>query len=160
MTLREKALEIAQGEIGNQEIPINSNDGPHVKKYLAAVGLEPPQFWCMAFVQWCFQTAAESMGVKFPALKTGGVILFYNWVKQTHPEWIFHSPMPGDIFIIDFGGGHGHTGLVLKGGDLASETIEGNSNQDGSHNGYEVAHRFGDHARKNMTVKAFIRIPY
>jgi hypothetical protein len=159
MTLREKALEIAQGEIGNQEIPVNSNNGPHVKKYLAAVGLEPPQYWCMAFVMWCFQQASEAMGVKFPFIKTGGVMLFYNYVHEHHPEWIFHSPMPGDIFIIDFGEGHGHAGLVLKGGDLTSETIEGNSNQDGSRNGYEVAHRFGDHARKNITVKAFIRIP-
>lgn len=159
MTLREKALEIAQGEIGNQEIPLNSNNGPHVKKYLAAVGLMPPQFWCMAFVIWCLLEAANRMGVKLSIKKTGGVMDFYHWVKQNHPEWIYHSPMPGDIGIMDFGGGKGHTFFVLKGFDLTSETIEGNSNQDGSRNGYEVAHRSGDHARKNSTIKAFIRIP-
>lgn len=160
MILREKALEIAQGEIGNQEIPLNSNNGPHVKKYLAAVGLEPPQYWCMAFVIWCFRCAAEALGQQSKLKPTGGVIDFYNWVKLIHPDWIFHTPMPGDIGIIDFGGGHGHAFLVVKGFDLTCETIEGNSNQDGSRNGYEVAHREGDHARKNITVKAFVRIPY
>lgn len=160
MTLREKAIEIAQGEIGNQEIPLNSNWGKHVQKYLAAVGIHVPAFWCMAFVMWSLKEAADRMGIKLQIKITASVMDFYNYVKQNHPEWIFHSPMPGDIFIIDFGGGKGHTGLVLKGFDLTSETIEGNSNNDGSRNGYEVAHRTGDHMRKNATVKAFIRIPY
>jgi len=159
MTIREKALEIAQGEIGKQEEPINSNWGPHVKKYLASVGITVPAFWCLAFVMWCVKEACEKMSVKFPLKVTGHVMTFYNWVKQNHPEWIHHSPMAGDIFIMDFGGGKGHTGFVLKGFDLKSETIEGNSNDEGSRNGYEVAHRSGDLCRKNSTIKAFIRIP-
>jgi hypothetical protein len=159
MTLREKALEIAMGEIGNQEIPKNSNNGPHVKKYLASVGLQPPQFWCMAFVMWCLMQAVDKMAIRLSIKKTGGVMDFYNWVKKTHPEWIFHTPMAGDIFIMDFGSGKGHTGFVLKGFDLTCETIEGNSNDEGSRNGYEVAHRAGDLCRKNATIKAFIRIP-
>lgn len=160
MTLREKALQIACGEIGNQEIPLNSNWGQHVQKYLAAVGIHEPAFWCMAFVMWCLKGAAESMAIKLRIKITGGVMDFYNWVKLNHPEWIFHSPMPGDIGIIDLGEGHGHAFWVLNGFDTTCETIEGNSNQDGSRNGIEVAHRTGDHARKNVTVKAFIRIPY
>lgn len=160
MTLKEKALEIAHGEIGKQEIPLNSNWGPHVQKYLAAVGITFPAFWCMAFVIWCIKQACEKMGVKFPLKTTAGVMDLYLWVKQNHPDWIFHSPMPGDIFIMDFGGGKGHTGFVLKAFDLISETIEGNSNDEGSRNGYEVAHRSGDLCRKNSTIKAYIRIPY
>lgn len=160
MTLKEKALEIAHGEIGNQEIPLNSNNGPHVKKYLSAVNLTPPQYWCMAFVMWCFKQACDKMGVKFPLKTTAGVMDLYNWVKTSHPEWIFHSPMAGDIFIMDFGKGKGHTGLVVKGFDLKCETIEGNSNDEGSRNGYEVAHRSGDLCRKNSSIIAFIRVPY
>jgi hypothetical protein len=45
---------------------------------------------------------------------------------------------PGAIFIIDHGGGHGHTGIVekLAGGFL--QTLEGNSNPSGSSNGIGV----------------------
>ncbi len=160
MTLREKALEIAKGEIGNQEIPKGSNDGPHVTKYLAAVGLKPPQFWCMAFVTWCFYEAADRMGIKLSILKTGHVLTFYRWVRQHHPEWIFSYAMRGDIGIMDFGNDHGHTFIVEDGIDSRVNTIEGNSNDEGSRNGYEVAHRTGNLARKVATIKCFIRIPY
>ena len=46
---------------------------------------------------------------------------------------------PGLVFILDFGGGHGHTGIVervLDGGRLVS--AEGNTNTDGSSNGVGV----------------------
>ncbi len=160
MTLREKALEVAIGEIGNQEIPKGSNDGPHVTKYLSTVGLKPPQFWCMAFVMWCFFQAAEKMGIVLKILRTGSVMGFYNWVKKNHPDWIVSSPMAGDIGIMDFGGGHGHTFLVRNAVLYKVDTIEGNSNDEGSRNGYEVAYRHGDLARKTASILAFIRIPY
>ena len=160
MTLREKALEIAVGEIGNQEIPKGSNNGPHVTKYLATVGLKPPQFWCMAFVLWCFYQAAERMGIVLKVLRTGGVIQFYAWVKKNHPDWIVATAMPGDIGIMDFGGGHGHTFLVRDAIQNKIETIEGNSNDEGSRNGYEVAYRHGALARNTNSIVAFIRIPY
>lgn len=158
MTLREKALEIAQGEIGNQEIPLNSNNGPHVKKYLAAVGLNPPQFWCLAFVMWCVKEAASRMGVKFPLKPTGHCMTFYRWVKQNHPDWIHSTAMPGDIGIMQFKNDTGHAFLVVQAHDQLVETIEGNSNDEGSRNGYEVAHRSGNLCRKANTVLAFIRI--
>jgi len=51
---------------------------------------------------------------------------------------------PGMIFMIDTGGGRGHAGLVaaLSGDTLL--TIEGNTNSDGSAEGYGV---FGREAR-------------
>ncbi|HUR65479.1 MAG TPA: CHAP domain-containing protein [Chitinophagaceae bacterium] len=160
MTLREKALEIAKGEIGNQEIPLNSNDGPHVKKYLTSVNLKPPQFWCMAFVIWCFSQAAVQLGTSLTILRTGHVMTFYRWVFKNHPEWIVRgTPMPGDIGIMEFANDHGHTFIVEAGNGSAADTIEGNSNDEGSRNGYKVAHRTGKIARHVGTVKCFIRIP-
>jgi hypothetical protein len=160
MTLREKALEIAKTQIGVQEEPMYSNWGPQVKQYLASVGIDEAAYWCAAFVCWCFDQASQAMGVKFPFIRTGGVMIFYTWVKTHHPEWIVSSgPMPGDIGILDFGNGKGHMFLVEAAYDLTCDTIEGNSNEDGSRNGEEVAHRTGDHARVNSKVKAFIRVP-
>jgi hypothetical protein len=48
---------------------------------------------------------------------------------------------PGHIFVIDTGGGAGHTGLVLEvsGGKLI--TIEGNTNDGGSREGIGVFQR-------------------
>ena len=56
---------------------------------------------------------------------------------------------PGQIFILNFGGGHGNTGLVAKveGGFL--HTIEGNSNSDGSSNGIGV---FAENKRKVTSI--------
>jgi hypothetical protein len=50
---------------------------------------------------------------------------------------------PGHIFVIDFGAGTGHTGLVLEvhGGKLL--TIEGNTNDGGSREGIGVFERDG-----------------
>ena len=42
---------------------------------------------------------------------------------------------PGAIFIVDHGGGKGHTGIVTKIVDGEIGTIEGNTNQRGSREG-------------------------
>jgi hypothetical protein len=64
-------------------------------------------------------------------------------------------PQAGDIFVMDFGNGAGHTGIVekvLPNGIL--QTIEGNTNDDGSRDGYEVCRR----ARSVTKIKGFLRI--
>jgi hypothetical protein len=49
--------------------------------------------------------------------------------------------LPGQIFIISTGGGHGHTGFIekIEGGLLT--TIEGNTNNNGSREGVGVFRR-------------------
>jgi CHAP domain len=61
---------------------------------------------------------------------------------------------PGMIFVQDFGGGAGHTGLVeaVEGGRLV--TLEGNTNDDGSREGIGVFRRTG---RKILSInKGFV----
>jgi hypothetical protein len=67
--LKDKALEIAKGEIGKCEIPKGSNWGPHVQVYLASVGIMEPASWCMAFVYWCFATASKAVSLQNPLLQ-------------------------------------------------------------------------------------------
>lgn len=50
---------------------------------------------------------------------------------------------PGFIFIMDFGGGVGHTGLVEKVLNGHLVTIEGNTNDGGSREGIGVFRRTG-----------------
>lgn len=150
--LAKKAIEIAITQIGQEEKPRGSNWGHPVSDYLAVVGINFPASWCMAFVQWCLKGAAEAIGEHtIPIYKSGGVLNVYN---HTDPSHIFHAPEPGDIFIQDHGHGLGHTGFVEGIAGEYINTIEGNTNDTGSREGYEVCRK----RRLISSCKAFIRI--
>jgi hypothetical protein len=151
MTLQNEALRIAQSQIGVQEMPKNSNAGEAVEKYLKSVGLGKGYAWCMAFVYWSVKEAACELNVENPLAKTAGVLNMFNKMKPLRVS----EPQPGDFFIMDFGKGAGHTGFVekiLPNGRL--QTIEGNTNDEGSREGYEVSRRYD---RKISRMKGFIR---
>lgn len=140
-------LAVAQTQIGVTEKPLGSNSGPEVDAYLKSVGLSGGYYWCMAFVFWCFDKAAKDAGVANPFPRTAGCISAWNKVKATAPGRLITraqavaSPAlikPGLVFILDYGGGAGHTGFVLRASGGAFRTIEGNTNQLGSGNGLGV----------------------
>jgi len=139
--LGEKALAFAKTQVGIKEQPLGSNRGPEVDSYLASVGLEPGNFWCVAFVYYCANEAARRLDRPNPLPKTGSCSRLYTWAKEN--GLLVSKPEPGDIFLC-IGGetGHYHTGFMA--GPISSDrfpTIEGNSNSDGSANGIEVASR-------------------
>jgi hypothetical protein len=153
--LAKLALASAQSQIGIQEFPKGSNAGTDVEKYLKSVGLKKGFAWCMAFVYWAIQQSPPTPegGVKNPLKKTAGVLDQWNYCKGK--GLTVSTPQSGDIFIMDFGKGVGHTGFVekvLPNGML--QTIEGNTNDDGSREGYKVCRR----TRTLATIKGFIRI--
>jgi hypothetical protein len=149
-TLGKKTLEVAITQLGVREIPKNSNAGPAVEKYLKSVGLGKGYSWCMAFMYWCTKEASIQLGVTNPLTKTAGVLAMYNAEKNL----VVTKPQPGDLFIMDFGKGQGHTGIVEKVVKDTVHTIEGNTNDEGSREGYEVCRR----QRKTNTIKAFLRL--
>ena len=133
--LSESALKIAASLIGQKENPPGSNWGVPVQDYLARVGITFPASWCAAFVYWCFDEAAIAARVHNPVYRTAGVLNLWNHCQGNRTM----IPGPGDIFIMDFGKGLGHTGIVESVDEKGLiHTIEGNSNMDGSRNGYEV----------------------
>lgn len=153
-TLMLHALGIAGTQEGQMEQPVGTNRGPMVDEYLRSVGMDPTKgtaddrYWCMAFVYWTFKTASSSLAIGNPLPKTAGCIEHWNRSKgiakatrivakdaYTNPNLI----KPGLVFILDYGNGHGHTGIVeklLPGGALS--TIEGNTDATGSGNGIGV----------------------
>lgn len=153
-TLRAKALQIARTQLGKSEQPRGSNWGPDVQKYLASVGITSPAAWCAAFVYWCYKEAARQLGVKNPLLCTGRVLTQYEMRKAVYQV---SSPEAGDVFIMLNKDGTGHMGFVdavhPKGDRI--ETVEGNSNDEGSREGFEVCHKPG--GRPQATIKAFLR---
>lgn len=137
--LSDKALEIAISQIGKEENPRGSNwgkAGDPVPKYLASVGITFPASWCMAFVYWCYDEAAKQLGLPTPLLKTGGVLA--QW--DARPRNRVKLPQPGDVFVMDHGHHLGHTGIVRTlNADGSLPTVEGNTNDTGAREGFEVA---------------------
>lgn len=138
------ALQIAQGQLGQSEQPKGSNSGPMIDAYLKAVGLHPGYAWCQAFMYWCYEQAALQLKQHNPVVKTAGAIDCWNRTavqfKITKEEAQCHTAIlkPGDQFILSFGNGTGHTGIIEKIDGNTLHTIEGNSNNNGSREGYEV----------------------
>jgi hypothetical protein len=84
-------------------------------------------------------------------VKTAGVLAHWNRAEQAGARRIKAAEAsarpelvrPGQIFVMDFGSGVGHTGLVreVRAGKLV--TIEGNTNTGGSREGIGVFERAG-----------------
>mgnify|MGYP000213922415 CR=1 FL=1 len=149
MKLSEKALEIAISQIGQDEKPHGSNWGLPVKNYLQSVGINFPASWCMAFIYWCFSEASKQLKVTNAAIKTGGVLAAWNKAEKTKKS---STPSIGSVFIMDFGHGLGHTGIVKSFDDKFIYTIEGNTNDTGSREGIEVCNK----KRLRTSIKGYI----
>jgi hypothetical protein len=150
MSLKEKVLEIANTQVGVEEIPRGSNKGKDVEKYLKSIGLRGGYAWCGAFTYWCVDNASKALKIANPLIKTGGVLK--QWNERT--ELRETIPQSGDIFILDYGKGLGHTGFVECVDGLNIRTIEGNTNDEGSREGYEVCRR----VRTIKSCRGFIRL--
>ncbi len=159
------ALAIARTQVGVREEPAGSNRGPEVDQYLRAAGLSPGAgsfAWCAAFVYWCFNEAAQSAGRPNPVPRTAGVLAHWNkagerGIRRISPGRAAAQPdlvQPGQVFIMDYGGGVGHTGFVAEvvAGKLV--TIEGNTNDGGSREGIGVFARQG--RKINSINKGFL----
>jgi hypothetical protein len=150
--LKEKALQIAVTQLGVQENPKGSNSGKEVNEYLKSVGLGKGFSWCAAFIYWCFNKAALDLKVTNPLIKTGGVLAHWNQADKKYR--VTTSPEPGDIFIMDFGKGLGHTGIVESTTASHINTIEGNaSDANGGREGYIVTRK----SRPKTSIKGYLR---
>lgn len=138
-----------------REVPKNSNRGPEVDEYLRRAGVSPGLSWCCAFVYWCFDEASHGMGSPNPMVKTAGCLDHWKRASARGAKLIpaktaVENPalvQPGMVFIMDHGGGLGHTGLVeiVTGGILT--TIEGNTNASMSREGggvYRLTRKIAD----------------
>jgi hypothetical protein len=166
-----QAVAVAGSQVGQMEVPVGSNRGPMVDVYLKATGVpldgaDPnSRAWCMAFVYWAFARAATSLNTANPLPRTAGCADHWararnvaDAVRLSAADALRNPALlkPGMVFIHDFGGGLGHTGIVerlLPGGRLA--TVEGNTNNDGSRTGVGVF-RLERRKLSDATLKGFV----
>lgn len=162
-----QAIAVASTQIGQMEVPVGSNRGPMVDQYLTSTsvsltGSPDSRPWCMCFVYWSFLQGAIQLHRNTPLPKTAGCLDHWNKAnaneKITAAEALAKRSLvkPGLIFILDFGHGLGDTGIVeavLPSGGL--QTIEGNTNIDGSRSGVGVF-RLTRRKLTDATLKGFV----
>jgi hypothetical protein len=118
-----RALSSAAAELGVQEEPPGSNDGPRIAQYRAASGAEAtPGRWCAYFVSWAAAQAGAPLGEEGQGY--GAVSQIHDWAERTGrlvPAG--EPPRPGDLILF----GSEHVGIVesVGPGDRLT-TIEGN----------------------------------
>ena len=139
----------------------NTNSGPWVRAYMD--GHEgKPWAWCMGFVQTIFDQACSTLGKSFldimPKTYSCDVVgehgkankkLIRNAKLRTNPEYI----KPGDIFLVvktpwDWT----HTGIVTAVEDEIITTVEGNTNDEGVREGFEVCRRYRNIKKSNIDI--------
>lgn len=151
-----KVLEIATKEIGVREDPPGSNRGKRIEEYQRLVGIDRGEPWCVAFIFFCFATAARGLKLPNPieeaGCKTGSVLDLWNRAGRANDiTLLLHDDAlndpskvkPGMAFVISTGGGYGHVGLIASVVGNQLETIEGNTNDGGSREGIGVFRHTG-----------------
>lgn len=124
-TAGQRALQVAEGEIGQTEQPPGSNDSPRIAEYRTATagsGIGP---WCAYFVSWAAKQAGAPVGEAGQGF--GSVSALSSWAQRTGrftPAAAGQAPQPGDLIV--WGGEH--VGMVESvDSDGKIHTVEGNS---------------------------------
>jgi len=159
---RAKLVSIAQSQLGVEEDSAHQNTGPAIKKYQASTDLGGQGWpWCAAFVDWCVQQFAGTIDAEITKVpRTPAAFGLITWANDNNFK-VFNAPrnggdatpLPGDVVVYQFS----HCGIVSRSGGGGHDffAIEGNTNTDGSSDGYEVA----ENGRKFSSVRKFIRLP-
>ncbi|RZS92495.1 peptidoglycan-binding domain-containing protein [Aquimarina brevivitae] len=163
--LRSLVVEAAENHVNNHPFELDikgqSNSGPWVRSYMDGNDGNP-WFWCMGFVQAVVDQAASSIGKNFKDLMpltyscdtvgtTGlqkGILSRHQQIRQD-----LSLVQPGDIFLtqkskFDWT----HTGIITQVFGEVIETIEGNTNFQGSRNGIAVMKRTRNLMRSKIDV--------
>ena len=138
---RQALIARAVADIGVTER--GENWGPRIQEYLATIGLSAPQPWCLAAIMtW----GREALGERWPCPLTGWTPALGLWASRR--QVLRRVPAMGVIVLVWSARKkrfhHAGVGLGPTQGDQLSsvwETIEANSNTDGSANGTMVVRR-------------------
>lgn len=170
--MREMLVSVAreQSALGIRET--SPNQGPGIQKFWTATsygvaGYLDRQPWCAAFLAWVVREASrrqfgESAPFRLP--RSAAVNDWPVWAR-TQPTWEERDPLTtrvrsGDVVCFDFNGRAKASGTHIalatsdERGDGTFDTIEGNTNSDGSRDGNGVYER---HSRTRKGVFSVIR---
>ena len=136
------ALAVAHDFVGLREIG-GDNRGPGVEWILRAAGLSPGAPWCAAYVNRAVEVACAIHNVVSPleSVPLQGYVQSY-YEHGVENGWLapFTRVIPGDLFLVysQTKGRYAHIGFVDRLVNGTIHTVEGNTNDDGSREGYGV----------------------
>lgn len=135
-------------EVGGQ------NKGPWVRLYM--LGNEGKFYpWCAGFVSFIIKQSYKSpYKLKMPFIYTLYVPNFAIRAKRMNRFIKGRTGVlqPGYIFLQKSKKGYSHCGFVASVNSATFETIEGNTNDDGSAEGYEVCSRIRSYKNKDFVI--------
>ncbi len=122
-------------EVGGQ------NRGPWVRLYMK--GNEGQQWaWCAGFACFCLQQACAALGQSLPITASFSCDALANSAKAKGRFVGRDKAAPGSFFLMrNTPSDWVHVGIVVSTGEQIFKTIEGNTNDDGSREGFEVCAR-------------------
>lgn len=157
------SLENALGEVGQREDG-TSNWGGHVTQYLKTAGINEPEPWCASFLYWSVQHAADKLGLPNPLKVVANHGYVQSYVDHAkNAGWLVSAKeaQAGDFGCIWHPSLNRYGHIVMLTGTNVDEgyytDVEGNSNEDGSRDGYEVVHRRSDNPRPINDGVVFLR---
>lgn len=136
----ERILTVAKAKIGMKEDPIGSNRGPDLSRFMNCVGFQDGDAWCYFFCSACYYHALWPEIYDFGWIKaTGSCQMAVAYARSQ--GCVSPYPTTGGIAILLNSEGHAFHAGIVESTDVSQglyTAIEGNTNDDGSHEGYEV----------------------
>jgi hypothetical protein len=138
MSLRPEVAEVlakAKSYIGTAEAAPHVNRGAQIDLWNKGVGNDLGAPWCAAFV---YGVGHEVLGANWPVIRSGGCQDIYLWAKRK--KVLVATPEAGDLFLIWHKelARYAHVGYIGVAEKDTIQTIEGNTNTDGSRDGWGV----------------------
>lgn len=166
--VRDLIIEYANQQLRSNPKELRQNEGPWVRAYMAGHD-GSPWAWCMGFTQTILDQAFSTLDQKFTdvmpssfscdivgeyGLKHDRLIRNSKLRKATNIE-VGEMVKPGDVFLrVSNRNSHDwkHTGIIEKVEGDWLHTIEGNTNDEGSREGYEACKRMRNFRTSNLDV--------
>lgn len=148
-------IDIANKYVGVTENPIGSNRGPLIDRWNSMANAPMGSFWCASFVSAIAMEWESQSGNDWPLCFSADCDVWLASAKKH--KCLSSKGRPGDLVLLVSNNDAYHIGIVAgysETGTLIS--IEGNSNNDGSRNGYMVAKRNNVFANRNKDNVFFI----
>lgn len=155
--LQSAMIRIADSQVGVREE--EDNQGPTILEYMRATWMpeesnQKGYAWCAAFVCWVIKQACAETGTDEGIVYLGADAYGWEkWARQQGWEILARDAiaLPGDLVIFEFS----HIGIVYEDKRDYLETIEGNTNGEGSREGDGVYRK----EREKHLVKCLVRLP-
>lgn len=174
ISINQEIVEIARSFIGQEEVRGNLDfKDPKFKRLMEGTGWKSKEAWCVWFALACwFKVFVKYNSFFLTTIRphvSASAVKFFNMSKNDITGLMSVKLLadPGTIAIWQTykdgkGQWYGHAGIVSSGGHSSFKTVEGNTNEDGSREGYLVAekrHTYDFKTKNGLRLLGFIQIP-